>query len=163
MTVADPFTLCTSNSTFTPFRKTQHLYSLLISTHNTKIPNETCADGYLNKNRMNVITTTLTNSFKLWETANCDDCYVDATSVMQNFSRNTQEFYQTYNMHENCINETRKQTNNNSQICANCEAKYDLLNKLFEAIKRARNNKICFDLEDKVRMIQNIKFLSYQR
>jgi Osteopetrosis-associated transmembrane protein 1 precursor len=150
MELSNPFLVCTNEKTFDAYRLGQRYYQLLFTTHDVHDKNLLCSDKYLNKNQMHLISTFLSTSQTLWESANCDDCYEDATSSVHNFSRNTVEFLESQKIYNDCVQNVTIGTFNMTRVCSECDKKYSTLNKLYEQIKKSKSNKICFDLEDKV-------------
>jgi Osteopetrosis-associated transmembrane protein 1 precursor len=150
MHFSNPFIVCTNENTFEAYRLGQRYYQLLFSTHDAHDINVLCSDKFLNKNHMNLISTFLSTSQRLWESANCNDCYEDATSSVHNFSKSTEEFLESYSHFNECINNVTAGTVDMSLVCINCNANYTTLNKIYEVIKKSSGGKICFDLEDKV-------------
>ncbi|CRK86515.1 CLUMA_CG000017, isoform A [Clunio marinus] len=146
MTTADPFTLCTNDFSFRAYRITMKYYDRLFSTHDPKNESALCSDQYLNKNKMNVITSLIGNSKNLWTTANCDQCYNTLSSTSKNFTTSTEDFLNSLQLLTNCIDKVT----NISFVCNKCETHYQTLNGIYERIKTSSNNKICFDLEDKM-------------
>jgi phage-related tail protein len=149
MELSNPFLVCTDQKTFDAYRLGQRYYQLLFSTHDAH-DNISCSEKFLNKNHMNLISTFLGTSKKLWDSANCDDCYVDSTSSVHKFSRNTEEFLESYSHFNECINNVTEGAIDMNRVCLECNKKYLTFNKLYEQIKKSSGNKICFDLEDKV-------------
>jgi len=93
---------------------------------------------------MSVIGHIVTTSKGLWESGNCDDCYVDQNNVYQNFSLHTIEFQKAHAEYANCTSKFH----NVSLICKECMSYYMKMNELFDYEKTKREGKICFDLED---------------
>jgi hypothetical protein len=94
---------------------------------------------------MSVIGHIVTTSKGLWESGNCDDCYMDQdNNVYQNFSLHTIEFLKAHAEYENCTSKY----SNVSVICKECMSYYMKMNELFDYEKTKREGKICFDLED---------------
>lgn len=153
MQSSDPFKMCTDNFTFISYRVTMENYNKLFTT-DPKNATILCSDEFLSKNIMNVINNFVGYSKTAWETANCDDCYGGVVSTTQNFSRNTVEFIVADHTHNECVQNITKDPNvNNSVVCTACEDKYEVLNNLYEQIKKSTGNKVCFDLVDKVSQI----------
>lgn len=152
MSNSDPFRVCTDSETFRNYRLTMNFYNELLTSHEPA-NKSLCSDEYLNKNRMNVITQMITNSKNVWESANCDSCYNDTTSMSQVFSDDTKTFNSSYYNYLDCT----KHPPNGSSICTDCEGSYQTLNSIFEHIKKSSNNKVCFDLDDQVRRILTTK------
>jgi hypothetical protein len=148
MQSSDPFVMCSNNMTFLTYRFTIEYYNKLFTTRDPKNSSALCADLYLNKNRMNLVMNLVSNSKMIWQSANCDDCYGDLNSA--NFSRNTEEFLESHLLYDECVLNVTKLTQNSSLVCTECNARYEALNSIYEQIKKSSNNKICFDLEDKV-------------
>lgn len=148
MTHANPFIMCTGNNTFHAYRATMELYDDLLTSIDPASHKEFCSARFLNKNRMSVVTTLLSNSANLWNSANCDECYANKT---YNFSNSTKDFLLSLDVYKTCVlNVTTNHTINNTFVCVDCIADYQTLNGFYEQIKKSTNNKICFDLEDKV-------------
>lgn len=151
MQLSDPFKMCTDEITFVSYRGTMDFYNKLFTTTDPKNATNLCSDEFLSKNIMNVINNFVGYSKTAWEKANCDDCYGGVVSPIQNFSRNTIEFIVADHTHNECVqNITRDPNVNNSVVCTACESKYEVLNNLYEQIKKSTGNKVCFDLVDKV-------------
>jgi hypothetical protein len=150
MNHSDPFSICTNNFTFIAYRVTMDLYQKLFTTIDTHNTSATCSNKLLNKNSMNVIMTFISYSKKLWTLANCDDCYSDASSLIQNFSSNTEEFLDSDILYSKCVQNITSHSLNSSLVCLNCDAYYQKLNNHYEHIKKSTGNAVCFDLEDKV-------------
>lgn len=149
MMTPDPFSMCTDNFTFHAFRNTTNVYEKLISSIDPKNPKKFCSESYLNKNRMNVVTTLLSNSVNLWNSANCDECYINKTAYT--FSNNTKHFLDSLDVFNECIrNVTSDDQINNTAVCVDCIGGYQTLNGFYEQIKKESINKICFDVEDRV-------------
>lgn len=148
-----PFTVCTDSLTFVAYRETMEFYNQLLTSNDTKNASELCSDEFLNKNRMNVVTTLITTSKTLWESANCDACYNDSSN--NTFSSETKHFLDSYNKYQNCA--STKSSYNKSSVCTDCDSSYQTLNVIYEQIKKATNNKVCFDLDDKVRQLSDEK------
>lgn len=110
-----------------------------------------CSDEFLSRNRMNVISTLIANSKKLWDDAYCDNCYEDSTSANYSFSFETKKFLNYSQAFDLCVDSTKEKFNE-SVICVECQNDYQKLNNLYEEFKKADQKKICFDLEDKVRL-----------
>jgi hypothetical protein len=146
MANSDPFSICTNNYTFAAKRITNEYFQKLFTNFDKKNTSATCADKLLNKNKMNVISTFVKYSEDLWETANCDSCYEDSTSIHQNFSNNTKEFLELHHLFRECVSNVT--SHNNSIVCLHCDNDYQSLNNIYEHIKKT--GKVCFDLEDKV-------------
>lgn len=146
---SDPFSVCTDPNTFTAYRLTLDHYNQLFTSKDPKNSSILCSDELLNKNRMNVFTNFITYSKNLWESANCDSCYNDSTSKVQKFSNGTEIFLSSYQSYEDCTR--NKSRINTSAVCTDCDADYQTLNSIYERLKKSTNNKVCFDLDDKVR------------
>lgn len=146
---SDPFIMCTNNFTFLAYRLTVKFYDKLLTTFDPHNNSVLCSDKFLNKNRMNVISSLIGNTKNLWEAANCDGCYNESASTAQNYSRNTAEFIESLKLHNGCVQNVTHGTNS-SLVCRECGARYQTLNGLYERIKKSAGGKICFDLEDKV-------------
>lgn len=160
MDKSDPFLMCTDLDSFSHYRQTMECYDKLFAMINPKNKSHLCSDEMLNKNRMNVITSFIGYSRTTWNSANCDDCYGGIVSTVQNFSQYTKEFLESHFLFNQCIqNITIDPKVNNSVVCTSCETRYEKLNGLFEQIKLSTENKICFDLEDKVRWIIDNPYL----
>lgn len=146
---ANPYTVCTNETSYSRYQRMTLFYNLLITTVDPKNNNVTCSEEYLNKNQQSVITTILKTSTQIWNSANCDDCYNSPfTDGKQNFSDHTLEIK---SIHENYSQCTLKY-DNASDICHYCEHVYLGLNTMFDRKKKERDGKICFDLEDIVRI-----------
>lgn len=152
MQKSDPFLVCTNNFTFISYRLVSKFHDQLLTTRDAHNSSALCSDEFLNKNRMNVVTSFISNSKTLWLAANCDECYNDSISTVQNFSRNTREFIDLQVSYNGCVLNTTKY----SAVCTECISEYQTLNALYERLKKTSNNKICFDLEDKVSCCSNL-------
>lgn len=151
MQSSNPFTICTDSSTFKPYRITMEYYNKLFTTIDPKNASVLCSDEILNKNRMNIILNFVGHTRSSWELANCDSCYGGIVSTVQKFSRDTEDFIGAHDLLNVCVqNITEDPVVKNSVVCTTCEASYETLNGLYERIKTTTNNKVCFDLEDKV-------------
>lgn len=159
MKSSNPFEVCTNNLTFVPYRLAMKFHNQLLTTFDLHNSSALCSDEFLNKNRMNVVTSFISTSKSLWEAANCDKCYNDTTSLDQNFSRNTKEFMDLQFSYNSCVLNTTSLINN-SAVCTDCSNEYQTLNALYERLKKTSGNKICFDLEDKVS--QRLSFASFK-
>ena len=151
MISSTPFTICTNNFTFVSFRYTMDFYNKMFTTFDPHNTNVVCADEFLSKNRMDVISSFISSSKTLWESANCDACYDNATSPVQNLSRNTNEFFNLSKSFDECVKNATNESNNKSYVCMECDKKYQTLNNLFQQLKKSSQNKVCFDLVDKAR------------
>lgn len=149
MVTSNPFVMCTDSSTFFSFRYAMDFYSTLFKMTESDDKSHFCSDEFLSKNRMNVISTLIANSKKLWYDAYCDNCYEDATSANYSFSIDTQRFLNFSDAFDNCVDATKMKFNE-SVICVECLDDYQNLNQLYEELKLSSDKKICFDLEDKV-------------
>jgi len=124
-------------------------YSKLLTTHDPKNPKAMCGDQYFNQNRVNVVTNLITASIGMWQSANCDDCYNNSTSMDHQLSNNTIAFNEYHDSFHKCVDETKT---NQTNACVVCAKPYSMLNALYEAaFVRSKPNTICFDVEDKVR------------
>lgn len=150
MNHTDPFAICTNDLTSTAYRITMEFYEKLFSTFDTHNTSATCSDKILNKNRMNVIINFIGYSKNLWTSANCDECYEELTEMNQNFSSTTEAFLESHSTFTDCVQNITSHQLNSSLVCLHCDADYQKLNNLYESIKKSTENKICFDLEDKV-------------
>lgn len=152
MITSNPFTVCTDNLTFPSYRFSMEFYEKLFTTPDPHNPSAVCADNFMSKNRMNLIVSLINNSKDVWESANCDACYDNSTSPVQNLTRNAKEFFNLSGSFDECVKNATKNSNNRSEVCTECDKNYQKLNNLFEQLKTSSNNKICFDLEDKVKV-----------
>lgn len=126
---AVPFNMCLELNTFCAYRSSMELYEKLLTTQDKKNPKEMCAANYLNKNRMTVINTLVTNSVNLWNQAYCDACYVDITSKQQNLTNSTRNFLQSLEVYNECVhNVTTNKNINNTVVCSECVGDYQTLN-----------------------------------
>jgi Osteopetrosis-associated transmembrane protein 1 precursor len=150
MNHSDPFAICTNTYSFTAYQVTLDFYQQLFTTFDTHNTSAKCSDKLLNKNHMNVIVKFIGYSNDLWTSANCDECYSDASSSSQNFSNNTEEFLQSHLLYNDCVQNITNHHLNSSLVCLQCDEDYQKLNNIYEHIKKSTGNKICFDLEDKV-------------
>lgn len=151
MNHSDPFAICTNAYTFTAYRVTLEFYEKLFTTFDVHNTSAACSDKLLNKNHMNVIINFINYSKNLWTSANCDDCYEDPSSSTRNFSSNTESFLESLSFYNDCVQNITTHKLNSSLVCSTCDANYQNLNNIYEHIKKSTGNKICFDLEDKVR------------
>lgn len=99
---------------------------------------------------MNVITNFINYSKNLWTSANCDNCYSDVSFSTQDFSNNTKDLLESQDTYNKCVQNITGHGFNSSLVCLQCDVDYQKLNNLYEHIKKSVENKICFDLEDKV-------------
>lgn len=118
---------------------------MLDQIHDKNYFNITCSDEYLNKNQMAVISHVVATSKSIWESAYCDDCYIDTSRTNNNFSDHTIIFQESYKNYSDCVS---KHPNNATAICEHCMSEYLSMNALFDHDKTKRNGQICFDLED---------------
>ncbi|CAO1365518.1 unnamed protein product [Diamesa tonsa] len=142
---AEPFELCLGNEhhdTFESFHNATVSFDKLVNDRDPK-NNKTCASEYLNLNRMNVYVNLMENSKKIWQSAFCDDCY-ENSALSKNRSNDAISFLAYSEQLNTCI------INNSDSVCQSCDNKYNLINKLYEQMKKVKRNKICFDLEDKM-------------
>lgn len=146
MMASDPFKACTDSLTFTAYRSTMKFYNQLLTFHDPQNTSFICSDEFLNKNRMNVVTSFITTSRNLWESANCDACYNDSASNVQVFSNETRTFNSSFHAHLECT----KNASSKDSVCSDCDSSYQTLNSIYEILKKATNNKVCFDLDDQV-------------
>lgn len=157
MNLSDPFTICTDITAYHDYNCTLSCFKKLTTTYDHKNSTALCSEKYINKNRMNVVSMFIAATKNLWESANCDNCY-DTPDPSHNlsFSQSTQDFLRSHDLQKYCIgNITSNSTVNNSVVCSACEKPYEVLNSVFEHIKKTSANKICFDLED---MVNNYLF-----
>lgn len=154
MNLSEPFKICTDNYTFMAYRYTMKSYNLLSTTHDPKNASVFCSEKFLNKNRMNMVNTIIGTSRNLWDAAHCDNCYDDPTSISHEFSNNTNDFLVLVDVHEDCIQKHTSRKSNNSVLCSECSSSYLSLNSHYERSKKTSANKVCFDLEDKVRVLR---------
>lgn len=145
---ANPFTICTDNIAFISYRLTMYFYNKLFTTHDPQKPNSFCAEDFLNTNRIDAFKKIISNSKDLWESANCDACYDNLTSTVQNFSRNTKELFNLQSVYDECVKNSTKNSDNHSMICTQCDTRYQTLNSLYEQLKKSSAKNVCFDLED---------------
>ena len=103
-----------------------------------------CSEKYLNKNQMSVISTIVTTSVNLWESAHCYDCYSNTTSIDQIFSEHAIRVFKLHSDYINCTKSSK------SDICERCKDSYMNMNMLFDHEKEKNEGKICFDLQDLV-------------
>ncbi|XP_070505284.1 osteopetrosis-associated transmembrane protein 1 isoform X2 [Chironomus tepperi] len=139
---ANPFTLCTNEHAFGYYRNLTYFFNLLQENYDKKT-GIICSEEYLNKNRMSVIGHIVATSKGLWESGNCDDCYMDQNNLYQNFSLHTIEFQKAHAEYANC-----SRNSNASVICEKCMSYYLRMNELFDFEKSKKEGHICFDLED---------------
>lgn len=151
MISSNPFTVCSDSLAFYSYRYTMDFYQKLFNTYDPNHLSVVCADEFLSKNRMNIIAKFVSNSKILWESANCDACYDNSTSLVQNLSRNTNEFFNLSKSFDDCVKNVTKNSSNFSLVCTECDKKYQALNSLYEQLKKSSTNQVCFDLEDKVK------------
>lgn len=149
MQSSDPFLVCTNKDAFCSYRLVILAYNELFTKIDKPHAPKLCSELNLNKNRMNVITNFVANSKLLWESANCDQCYENISTDEQIFSNSTIQFISLQDQVMKCINDTSKQ--NSSAVCTECQDDYNKLNIIYDRIKTKSADKICFDLEDKVK------------
>lgn len=128
---------------------------LFIKTDKQNSP-KMCSELNLNKNRMSVITNFVAYSKQLWQSANCDQCYDEISTEEQKFSNSTIQFNALHDQVMKCISDTSKR--NSSAVCTDCQEDYNKLNIIYDHIKSKSADKICFDLEDKVKKLSAAKF-----
>jgi hypothetical protein len=144
LSTTNPFSLCTDYQAYQSYRNLTFFLNLLQTTQDKRNPNVTCSDEYMNKNSMGVISKIVALTTSLWNNAFCDDCYVNTSSNVQNFTDHTTQFLNLRDQYTNC---TRKQHKNITQICADCEDTYSHMNIIFNHQKE-KGGRVCFDLED---------------
>ncbi|CRK93329.1 CLUMA_CG006870, isoform A [Clunio marinus] len=150
----NPYAICTNNCTYESHRLTLKYYERLFIVHDNHTRNSLCADALLRQNRMNVIDSVVSYVKSIWESSNCDNCYNEATGFKHNFSRKTEEFFDFQDKYKECINTEYKNGSNNSVTCNNCQKYYQIVNSFYEQIRESSENKICFDIEDKMDKIR---------
>lgn len=151
---SDPFAVCTNSTSFGAKRITTELYGQLFTTYDKKNTSATCADIMLNKNKMNGIASFVASSEAFWNSAYCDECYENATSLTQNFANETKNIFEMHDLLSVCIKNATTNHYNNSVLCDTCNADYQNLNNFYEHIKRTSLGKICFDLDDIVKKLK---------
>lgn len=148
MLVSDPFLVCTKNETFCHYRLLIEDYNELFTKIDPKNNSVPCSEVLLNRNRMGVILNLVASSKALWDSANCDQCYDDIQDHFQVFSNRTNEFLDLHTKVTKCIDSSAKKEM--ATVCVDCLDDYNKLNIIYDRIKTKSENKICFDLEDKV-------------
>ncbi|CAO1317654.1 unnamed protein product [Diamesa serratosioi] len=142
---AEPFEMCIGNAkhdTLAHYQDATLLFNELINDRDSKT-NKSCASEYINLNRMNILVNLMENSNKIWQSAFCEDCY-ENSALSRNQSNHAKLFLEYSMKFDVCIK------NNSESVCKSCENDYNLLNKLYEQMMKSKQNKICFDLVDKM-------------
>uniref|UniRef100_A0A6B2EC58 Putative conserved secreted protein n=1 Tax=Phlebotomus kandelakii TaxID=1109342 RepID=A0A6B2EC58_9DIPT len=113
--------------------------------------NVTCRDVYLNVDRLGVVETMYNQLHRMWVVGFCDDCYSNVSSaILSNTTRDFLFYWQSIN---ECIN-------GNSDPCLMCVGHYQKLNDFYDAIKREKDDQVCFDLQDamnRTRILWSVK------
>lgn len=154
MNNSDPFAVCTNDLSFEARRLTAEFYGQLFTTFDKKNTSASCGDIMLNLNKMNGIASFVANSEAFWNAAYCDECYENATSLTQNFANDTKTIFELHDLLSVCIKNVTTNHYNNSVLCDTCVTDYQNLNNFFDHIKRSSMGKICFDLDDIVKILK---------
>jgi Osteopetrosis-associated transmembrane protein 1 precursor len=116
-------------------------FNLLKTFQDKNKHNVTCAEEYMNKNQMTVISTVTKSAYDLWNTAHCGDCYQNLSDPNhQYFSYHFGQIIKLHDVYKNCTHK------NPQTVCKDCMEDYMNLNILFEDQKKKRE--LCFDLVD---------------
>lgn len=110
---------------------------------NTKIDegNVSCQSQFFNRDRLGLIQKSYLAGVNLWTGGNCDDCYETPLIV----SNSTMVFLDLVGEFQVCTKQKAVE-----DVCTACSEIYNRVNKNYEAIKLHANDKVCFDLQDKI-------------
>lgn len=88
--------------------------------------------------------------------SDCFEWNEDHTNVTGN-SNSTLNFYDQVSKFDMCISNAKK---DNENVCIKCNDTYDQLNQFYDNLSITKLDKICFDIQDKVKY--NLKLLYYK-
>ncbi|XP_059619277.1 uncharacterized protein LOC132263510 [Phlebotomus argentipes] len=134
---AVPVTYC--NKSVKQYLRFEETYKdLLTAVDRTNV---SCKDIYFNVDRLGVVETIYNQLHQMWLVGFCDDCYANVSSA--SLSNTTKDFYYYLESIQQCISDNKA-----SDPCLKCMGSYQKLNDFFDGIKKEKEDRICFDLQD---------------
>lgn len=123
-------------------------YDLILKGNETTPENKIiqCADKYLNQDGLNIVEIIFLNAQKIWDNAYCETCF-DRKKENIPKPNDVQEFERRDALFKDCESKYAKQ-----DPCKICSPLYENLNQEYKLLENVRNGKICFDIQDKVRL-----------
>lgn len=122
------------------YNLTQSYYNLT-----TFIDGTNCRDRYFDLDRINVIETTYTQAWDLWNKGFCSDCYYWPNQLEEPIVSNTTIDF--FNFHKDWLTCTNMFY---GTACINCLGKYSHLNAYYIDYQKSKLTKVCYDMQDQM-------------
>ncbi|XP_053396894.1 osteopetrosis-associated transmembrane protein 1-like isoform X3 [Mercenaria mercenaria] len=144
---ARPFRFC--EGCVVHYRRSKTVYNDIVENDETL---DNCRKELLNSDRVQVITSVQRDIDKIWENADCKECFSSISedtngTVHYTLTKRTVQFLTVYRNFTHCIPSNR--THNNT-VCENCNQFYMEMNKMFDTMLNdpLSPQHVCMDIVD---------------